>query len=105
MFYYIIYKNSPEHIFPKIMLFNSHAVADLLKEESVALRCIRYKAERTHGCPYDRGSADAYYGREPTPRYWVNGHGRNGGTVYELTYEQQEAYAQGYFNQTTFKDG
>ena len=97
--------NIPENIFHKIMLFNSHPVADLLKQESVALRCMRYKSERTHGCPYDRGSADAYYGREPKPHYWLNGNGRNGGTVYELTYEQQEAYAQGYFNQNSFKDG
>jgi hypothetical protein len=97
--------NIPEHIFHKIMLFNSHPVADLLKQESVVLRCMRYKSERTHGCPYDRGSADAYYGREPKPHYWTNGNGRNGGTVYELTYEQQEAYAQGYFNQDSFKDG
>ena len=97
--------NIPEIVFHKIMLFNSHPVADLLKQESVVLRCMRYKSERTHGCPYDRGSADAYYGREPKPHYWTNGNGRNGGTVYELTYEQQEAYAQGYFNQDSFKDG
>ena len=79
-------------------------MADLLKE-SVTLRCRKYISERSHGCPYDRGGADAYYYREPNPHYWKNGNGRNGGTVYELSDEQQEAYELGYFNQTTFKDG
>ena len=29
------------------------------------------KYDERHGGPYDRGSADAYYGREPNPHYFL----------------------------------
>jgi hypothetical protein len=28
---------------------------------------------RAHGSPYDRGSADSYYGRPLSPHWWPNG--------------------------------
>jgi hypothetical protein len=29
------------------------------------------KINKRHGGPYDRGSADGYYGRDPIPHYFV----------------------------------
>ena len=60
--------NIPEYIFQLVMLYNSHPVADILKQNFITLRILKCKAERTHGCPYDRGCSDAYYGREPNQK-------------------------------------
>ena len=89
----------PTEIIRKIMMYNSHPLADLLKN-SPAFNLRKYKTERTHGCPFDRGGADAYYYREPNPHYWTNGNGRDGHTVYDLTAVEVEAYEFGYFTQT-----
>ena len=29
--------------------------------------------DQAHGSPYDRGSADSFYGRPPQPHYMING--------------------------------
>lgn len=58
-----------------------------------------------HGGPYDRGSADAYYGREANPHYFV-------GATYNSTKVEMkdmspadiEEYMNGYNTQTDRKD-
>ena len=37
--------------------------------------------------------------------YWTNGNGRDGGTVYELTVEQEFAYELGYLGTKIRKNG
>jgi hypothetical protein len=58
--------------------------------------------DKRHGGPYDRGSADAYYGREVNPHYYL-------GDTYQspkvekvdMTEEEIAAYIAGY-NATPF---
>lgn len=50
-----------------------------------------------HGGPFDRGSADSYYGRAPVPHFWLNGTGL--GTKVErdsMSKDQIDAYYAGY---------
>jgi len=48
-----------------------------------------------HGGLYDRGSADSYYGRAPSPHWYPNGT-YNGERVSNLTAEEVAEYMQGY---------
>ena len=50
-----------------------------------------------HGSPFDRGSADSYYGRPRDPHYWPEGtnRGRRRDMV-EMTAEQVQEYLAGY---------
>ena len=61
----------PEHIINKIILYNSHPIADLLKK-SDKFKLRKCWAEHKHGCPFDRGSADAYYRRRYNPHYIIH---------------------------------
>jgi hypothetical protein len=47
-----------------------HAMLEVEEQEAVvrALRGWQW-VRGTHGCLYDRGSADSYYGRMPNPHY------------------------------------
>jgi hypothetical protein len=50
-----------------------------------------------HGNPFDRGSADSYYGRPAKPHYWPEGTGH--GVMVEgkdMTPEEIVAYMAGY---------
>ena len=87
--------NLSEDVFNKIMLYNSHPVSDIVKN-SYKFKYKRLSLDIIHGSPFDRGCSDAYYYREPSPHYWTNGNGRNGGTVETLTEEQEEEYWIGY---------
>jgi hypothetical protein len=49
----------------------------------------------THGCLYDRGSADSYYGRRRDPHYGGVG-GDSGKRVDQLTVEEVAEYQAGY---------
>lgn len=50
-----------------------------------------------HGGPYDRGSADAHYGRPPEPHYYVgNTYLSPKITKDNMTIQEIEAYYQGY---------
>ena len=51
--------------------------------------------DQSHGSPYDRGHADAYYGRSRNPHKWPEGTG-HGEKVTDLTPEEIEAYNAGY---------
>jgi hypothetical protein len=58
--------------------------------------------DKRHGGPYDRGSADAYYGRQYKPHYFVGDtyHSTEIGEV-DMTKEEVAAYLAGY-NETPF---
>jgi hypothetical protein len=49
---------------------------------------------KTHGSPYDRGHADAWYGRSARPHKWLDGIGVNEVTC--LTTEETAEYKAGY---------
>ena len=50
----------------------------------------------THGCLFDRGSADSYYGRPRQPHYGGVG-GDSGARVEQLTAEEVAEYQAGYW--------
>jgi len=58
------------------------------------------KINKRHGGPYDRGSADGYYGREMIPHYFV-GETYSSAIVYEKDMSESDiaAYKQGYADQ------
>jgi hypothetical protein len=51
--------------------------------------------EQKHGNPFDRGSADSYYGRPRQPHYYPEGTYK-GDRVTDLTDDELEAYHAGY---------
>lgn len=63
------------------------------------------KTIHKHGSPYDRGSADAYYGRLSNPHYWPEGTYMGEKVSHEdMTAEQIEEYYDGYDNETDRKE-
>ena len=50
---------------------------------------------KQHGCLYDRGSADSYYGRPANPHYGGVG-GDSGPRVEVTTVEERDEYYAGY---------
>jgi hypothetical protein len=66
---------------------------------------IKPKYDTEHGSPYDRGSADAYYGRQKDPHWWPEGtyHG-NRVSCLDMTATQIEAYLAGYDNEDARKE-
>jgi len=65
-------------------------------------------AEHKHGSPYDRGSADAYYGRGRNPHYYPLGTYKGERIGFEqMTNEEIVSYNKGYNDQIEsgdFKD-
>jgi len=61
--------------------------------------------DKTHGSPYDRGSADAYYGRPHNPHWYPEGSYR-GKRIEEvdMTVEEIQAYDAGYEEETERKN-
>lgn len=58
-----------------------------------------------HGSPFDRGSADAYYGREADPHYFVGDTYRSDKVEMEkMSPSEIEEYFKGYNTQTDRKD-
>ena len=51
--------------------------------------------DQRHGGPFDRGSADSYYGRPRNPHYYVGGTGTSD-RVESLTPAEVQAYLAGY---------
>ena len=53
--------------------------------------------DKVHGGPFDRGSADSYYGRPRDPHYWPEGtyNGRRR-EISEMSAEEVQAYLAGY---------
>lgn len=52
--------------------------------------------ESRNGSPFDRGSADHYYGREYSPHYYIGGTGDREVCRDQMTAEELEAYDAGY---------
>ena len=67
------------------------------KEQKAVVRALRgWQFMRgKHGCLYDRGSADSYYGRRRDPHYGGMG-GDSGPRVDQLTAEEEAEYQAGY---------
>lgn len=61
--------------------------------------------DKSHGSPYDRGSADYYYSRQYKPHWYPEGTGR-GERIEEadMTPEEIDAYDAGYKEETERKD-
>ena len=89
----------PAEIWAKIMLYNVHPTADMMKGYK-KFYYLKYRCESKHGYPFDRGSADAYYGRDFNPHYWPNGTYRGCSVEQDqMTEEEIQAYTEGYTNQ------
>ena len=57
----------------------------------------REQYDTRHGGPYDRGSADSYYGRPFSPHYYKEGTGTSERVEFEnLTDTEIEAYRAGW---------
>lgn len=55
------------------------------------------KYDKRHGGPYDRGSADRYYGRDFKPHYYKSGTGMSPRVERdEMTEEELQAYTAGW---------
>lgn len=61
--------------------------------------------DKSHGSPYDRGSADFYYGRKYDPHYYVMKDGMFSERVEagNMTDEEIAAYSAGYDEETDRK--
>ena len=61
--------------------------------------------EQKHGNPFDRGSADSYYGRGAKPHWYPKGTGHGEAITEErMTAEEIEAYYAGYDYNEQFGD-
>lgn len=61
------------------------------------------KYDKSHGSPYDRGSADAYYGRQKDPHKYPNGT-YNAPRIVLTDSLELEAYEAGYNEQPDRKE-
>jgi hypothetical protein len=71
--------------------------------QTIEFEGIAYNA--SHGSPFDRGSADSYYGRAQDPHWWPEGTGR--GVRMEskdMSMEELRAYFRGYEYNERFGD-
>ena len=59
--------------------------------------------DKSHGSPYDRGSADSYYGKRRNPHKYPEGTG-HGERVTLTDPEEIEHYMKGYSENNDFKD-
>lgn len=56
---------------------------------------LKNKYDERHGGPYDRGSADSYYGRKFNPHFFV-GSTHQSKEITDLSAKDLEAYTAGY---------
>ncbi len=94
----------PKNVINKIMFYTNHPVVDILNASSIFKALKMYNEERVHGSPYDRGEADAYYGRGYEPRKREVHSGRMVLTQLENDEEIKE-YEAAYFHSSNRKDG
>lgn len=60
---------------------------------------------KKHGSPYDRGSADRYYGRPYTPHYYPEGTYKGKRvTLKDMTADEIAAYTKGFNEEEDRKD-
>ena len=57
------------------------------------------KYDESHGSPYDRGSADAYYMRGIDPHWYPDGTGVGNKVIIEKGTPEYEAYMAGFNDQ------
>ena len=65
------------------------------------------KDRERHGGPYDRGSADSYYGRSIHPHWWPAGTGKGSAIPLQEGEEGYNEYLQGFqdnANSGNYKD-
>ena len=63
------------------------------------------KYDKRHGGPFDRGSADSYYGRGRNPHYFVGAtYSAPEITVDKMTQEEIDAYNAGYDDNEKYGD-
>jgi len=61
--------------------------------------------DASHGSPFDRGSADSYYGRFPSPHKYPNGTGRAPRVEgHDMSLAEMKAYYAGYEHNEQFGD-
>jgi hypothetical protein len=61
--------------------------------------------KKRHGGPWDRGSADKYYGRNPNPHFYIDAtHQSPRVEKAEMTPEEIAAYMEGYNYQVETKE-
>jgi hypothetical protein len=79
-----------------------HAMMEHEEQEKVVRALKGWQWVRgTHGCLYDRGSADSYYGRAPDPHY--GGVGGDSGIRVTVMYDEAVAeYMAGYNDNEQF---
>lgn len=70
---------------------------------TVVFRGVAYNAE--HGSPFDRGSADSYYGRPQQPHKYPNGTGNSPRVeAQDMTLAEMAQYFRGYEYNEQFGD-
>lgn len=58
---------------------------------------------KRHGSLWDRGSADSYYSRSPSPHWWPEGTSK-GQKITQLTTSEREEYYAGYNHNEQYGD-
>lgn len=62
-------------------------------------------SDRRHGSPYDRGSADRYYGRPPNPHFYAGDtYSTDKFDKHSMTEEEIAEYYKGYEEEEDRKD-
>lgn len=76
-----------------------------VEEQERVVRALKGKqwVRGTHGCLFDRGSADSYYGRSPNPHYGGVG-GDSGARVMVTDAASVAEYMAGYEDNEQFGD-
>lgn len=74
-----------------------------IEEQEAVVRALKgwQWVRGTHGCLYDRGAADSYYGRQPDPHYGGVG-GDSGPRVKVLHFDGMAEYMAGYQDNDKF---
>lgn len=99
--------NDIRHAFDKAQMDMPKVMNDFVFNIEVALQNAGIldedfnEVDRSHGSPWDRGSADSYYGRPRDPHYYPEG-SYNGDPVTDLTPAQLKAYLDGYEHNEKF---
>ena len=88
----------PDTIINKILLYNSHPIAKLLKAWD-GFKLLKCQVGHKQGCPYDRGVADAYYRREYLPHYYILEEPRKRIEESHMTDDESDEYYIGFMNE------
>ena len=63
------------------------------------------QSDRRHGSPYDRGSADRYYGRPANPHFYAGDtYSSDRFDIHTMTQEEIDEYYRGYNEEEGQKD-